>query len=186
MSGRDPDDGDGFLRRWSRRKSADPEIAPEIAEENAVAPADDAAPSETEQTEADEQAIADLPDIDTLDKESDYTGFMRDGVPEALRNRALRKLWLSDPVLANLDGLNDYDEDFGAILKEGAAYMKRLADAGERMTRPGAEDDAPEGTDSEDIEEDIEEDIVDGIADGDAEQAPGDAAPEDETSPGSA
>jgi hypothetical protein len=52
---------------------------------------------------------------------------MREGVPEALRNRALRKLWLSDPVLANLDGLNDYDEDFVAELKEGVAWMERMA-----------------------------------------------------------
>ena len=28
---------------------------------------------------------------------------------------ALRKLWLSDPVFANLDGLNDYDEDFNVV-----------------------------------------------------------------------
>ncbi|MEE9587788.1 MAG: DUF3306 domain-containing protein, partial [Hyphomicrobiaceae bacterium] len=44
--------------------------------------------------------------------ESDFTRFMKAGVPEAIRRRALRQLWLSDPVLANLDGLNDYDEDF--------------------------------------------------------------------------
>src|SRR5262249_38406828 len=29
-------------------------------------------------------------------------------------NAALRKLWQSDPVFANLDGLVDYAEDFGA------------------------------------------------------------------------
>jgi hypothetical protein len=33
-------------------------------------------------------------------------------VPEFLRKRALRVLWRSNPVLANLDGLNDYDDDF--------------------------------------------------------------------------
>ena len=36
-------------------------------------------------------------------------------VPEALKRAALRKLWGSDPVLANLDGLNDYGEDFNVI-----------------------------------------------------------------------
>ncbi|MDM7947783.1 MAG: DUF3306 domain-containing protein, partial [Oceanibaculum nanhaiense] len=29
-----------------------------------------------------------------------------------LQRKALRKLWASDPVLACLDGLNDYEEDF--------------------------------------------------------------------------
>ncbi len=64
---------------------------------------DEAAPSEAE---------LDLPDIDSLDAKSDYTPFMSDKVSDAIRNRALRKLWLSDPVLACLDGLNDYDEDY--------------------------------------------------------------------------
>jgi hypothetical protein len=31
-----------------------------------------------------------------------------------MRQQALRKLWTSDPVLANLDGLLEYGEDFRA------------------------------------------------------------------------
>ena len=164
MTARDQGDGDGdgggFLNRWSRLKSedkpaAEPEIVDGIADQNAVAKAEDATPPEPEEAELDEAAIAELPDIETLDKDSDYTGFMRAGVPEALRQRALRKLWLSDPVLANLDGLNDYDDDFGAIYREGVAYMKRLADAGERMTRPGEEEEMPEPGDTEDDSEQI-------------------------------
>jgi hypothetical protein len=56
-----------------------------------------------------------LPDIASLDKDSDFSAFLRQGVPEELRRRALRVLWRSDPVLANLDGLNDYDEDFTIV-----------------------------------------------------------------------
>lgn len=55
---------------------------------------------------------SDLPDIDSLTAESDFTAFMRKGVPKTLQRKALRKLWTSDPVLACLDGLNDYEEDF--------------------------------------------------------------------------
>ncbi len=164
MTARDQGDGDGFLSRWSRLKNedkpAEPETATEAPEGSAVVPVEEAALAGPEEAEPDAEAIADLPDIETLDKDSDYTGFMRAGVPEALRNRALRKLWLSDPVFANLDGLNDYDEDFGAIYREGVAYMKRLADAGERMTRPGAEEDPVEETDEMADAADTE-DIVD-------------------------
>lgn len=62
-----------------------------------------------------------LPDIDSLTAESDFTGFLRKDVPKALQRRALRKLWTSDPVLACLDGLNDYEEDFtdAATVVEG-------------------------------------------------------------------
>ena len=56
-----------------------------------------------------------LPPIDELNSESDYTVFLKEKVPEALRRAALRKLWTSDPVLANLDGLNDYDEDYNLV-----------------------------------------------------------------------
>jgi hypothetical protein len=71
---------------------------------------------------------ADLPDVETLNYESDYHGFMAEGVSEDLRNRALRRLWRSNPILANIDGLNDYDEDFtdAALVKPG---MKTAFDA---------------------------------------------------------
>ena len=56
--------------------------------------------------------VKDLPPVDSLDRDSDYRAFMRPGVPEELRNQALRKLWASDPVYANLDGLLEYGENF--------------------------------------------------------------------------
>jgi len=69
-----------------------------------------AAPAEGDQ--AREDIVASLTPLEDLTAESDYTQFLADGVPQALRNAALRKLWTSDPVFAVLDGLNDYDEDF--------------------------------------------------------------------------
>ena len=62
----------------------------------------------------DEEVLAelDLPDPDSLSEGDDFTAFMAKAVPERLRRRALRRLWLSNPVLANLDQLVDYGEDF--------------------------------------------------------------------------
>jgi hypothetical protein len=107
------DDKD-FLARWSRRKQA--------AREGLGEPEPDASqpPAETETAEAAapetseaacEDAFADV-DFEALDYGSDYTRFMGKDVPEMVQRRALRALWRSDPVLANVDGLNDYDEDF--------------------------------------------------------------------------
>lgn len=79
-------------------------------EPNAAAATADSADKDTVDAAADPPA--DLPDVATLNRESDYTVFLREGVPEEIRRQALRALWRSDPVLANLDGLNDYDEDF--------------------------------------------------------------------------
>jgi len=61
------------------------------------------------------EIVAELPAVDSLTKESDFTPFLADKVPEFIRRRALSVLWRSDPVLANIDGLNDYDEDFNII-----------------------------------------------------------------------
>ena len=112
------------FERWSRRKAkARTEAARDPAERAAAEAAQAAQLSEAEAAEA-ELAVNeslteaevlekyDLPDPDTLEKGADITGFLRKEVPEMLRRRALRALWKSNPVLACLDGLNDYDEDF--------------------------------------------------------------------------
>ncbi|MEM7239441.1 MAG: DUF3306 domain-containing protein, partial [Pseudomonadota bacterium] len=104
---------DGFLNRWSRRKL---QQADETAAEGTPAPklAEDEG-GDTLAEARDEGEILeelDLPDPDTLSAGDDFSGFMAKAVPERLRNRALRKLWLTNPVLANLDELVDYGDDF--------------------------------------------------------------------------
>lgn len=106
-----------FLERWSRRKrGVEPEAEPERVEgadsfEGAPAGAE-AAPANEEPAEpVSEKDFADF-DFDGLDYESDYRQFMQKDVSEAARQKALRKLWISNPVLANMDGLDDYCEDY--------------------------------------------------------------------------
>ncbi|MEJ2378296.1 MAG: DUF3306 domain-containing protein [Pseudolabrys sp.] len=106
------------LSRWSQRKRAarrgtPVEEAPEAlrGDEQVEPPVADAP---VDGDAALEQA-PDLPPVDELTAESDYTVFLGQNVPEALKRAALHKLWRSDPMLANLDGLNDYDEDFNAV-----------------------------------------------------------------------
>lgn len=54
---------------------------------------------------------ADMPDLKTLDEDSDYSMFLSEKVTPALRKKALRKLFLSSKINV-LDGLNDYDENY--------------------------------------------------------------------------
>lgn len=102
---------DDFLSRWSRRKRA---VADEAAEAQvSEAPEAAAEPEpETDQEEAALLAKLGLPVPESLGPGDDFSVFMKAGVPGFLRKRALRVLWKSNPVLANLDGLNDYDDDF--------------------------------------------------------------------------
>lgn len=105
-----------FLSRWARLKQrARDDEAPEAAAEAAsAAPAPVSATGEEEDDrEAREnRRAAEAIDIDALGYGDDFSPFMKRGVPETLRRRALRKFFASDPLLANLDGLNDYDEDY--------------------------------------------------------------------------
>lgn len=117
-----------FLNRWSKRKLAgeQEDAAGEeggTAEVAETALSDDGHEAQLGDGEADlidtesgdeqlEPHPAEGIDIDELEYDSDFTVFMHDKVPETLRRMALRKLWKSSPILANVDGLNDYDEDF--------------------------------------------------------------------------
>jgi hypothetical protein len=97
---------------WSRRKEAVRQAdEAEKAQEQAALEARERAALEEK---SDEEVLEELglPDPDTLQKDDDFSGFLAKTVPERLRRRALRRLWVSNPVLANLDGLNDYEEDF--------------------------------------------------------------------------
>lgn len=165
---RETSEGEGFLQRWSRRKRGEADDAetgsheasePAILDPEADATAQDA--PEDPELVANREA-AEAVDLDSLVYESDFTVFMKKGVPTELKNAALRKLWRSNPVLAVVDGLNDYDEDFrvaeGALehfqsawkvgkgyadkAEEVAAEMEeksaRLADARQRLASGGA------------------------------------------------
>lgn len=110
-------DDEPFLSRWARRKQKQRrtgEGAPADdggGEQASPKAAEDA--QEAEAAEAERQRMVDeLPDPETLSEQDDFTQFMQDGVPEDLRNRALRRLWRSNPIYAVRDGLNDYDLDY--------------------------------------------------------------------------
>ena len=97
---------------WSRRRlavQAEAEAVKQAEAQQALAKQQAAL---AEKTEAEVLAELDLPNPDAMQKGDDFSAFMKSTVPSVLRNRALRKLWLSDPVLANVDMLVDYGEDF--------------------------------------------------------------------------
>ena len=96
---------------WSKRKAA--VQAEAEAEEAALAVQQEDAGLETEErSDAEILAELNLPDPDSLKMGDDVSGFMAKAVPDRLRRRALRRLWRLNPVLANVDGLVDYGEDY--------------------------------------------------------------------------
>jgi hypothetical protein len=95
-----------------------------------------------------------------LDATSDFTVFMRPGVPLELRNQALRKLWRSDPLLANLDGLLEYGEDYSlpswpkdairTAYKVGRGFVEQISEGAESSDQGRATE--PAGTPADESE----------------------------------
>ena len=81
---------DGFLSRWSRRKREDQPRgdADDQAGERSEATGEHAA----SQAEDEREIVESLPDIETMDDSSDFSVFLQDGVPEALKRRAAERL----------------------------------------------------------------------------------------------
>jgi hypothetical protein len=107
-------DGEGFLSRWSRLKQEGPptdQNAPSVAPGGDGDAAASAAPTPGEA--AGGEAAFDLPAIETLTGASDFSAFMRPGVPDALRVAALRRLWAIDPAIRDFIGdARDYGWDW--------------------------------------------------------------------------
>lgn len=97
---------------WSRRKAK--VQAEQEAEARAALAAEEAAREQELAEKPDAEILEELglPDPDTLEPGADFRAFMQKAVPDRIRRRALRRLWVSNPALANLDGLIDYGEDF--------------------------------------------------------------------------
>jgi hypothetical protein len=90
------DDGKSFLSRWSQRKQEAKQ-----PERDALADADVPSAPVAESEVEPEFDLSSLPKLEDLTATTDITAFLRRGVPESLRNAALRKSWALDPVIRN-------------------------------------------------------------------------------------
>lgn len=152
---------------WSRRRAAvRAEAVADAAEARARIIAEEAAELEHAQADkSDAEILAELglADPDVMQTGDDFSVFLQRAVPARIRQRALRRLWRTNPVLANLDGLVDHGEDFTdpAVVVPGmrTAYevgrgmmrhLEALAAAAEAETAPGSESATSEVAETED------------------------------------
>ena len=117
---------------WARRRAAvQAEAEADVrAQEEAMLAA--RAEALAERDDAEILAEMGLPDPESMQQGDDFAAFMSREVPERLRRKALRTLWRSNPVLACVDGLNDYDDDF-TIGATGNGPIKTAYQVGKGM-----------------------------------------------------
>jgi len=113
-------DGDNFLRRWARRKRQ--------SAETLTAPSATAPPT-------------DLPPVERLDFESDFSAFLRAKVDESVRRAALKKLF-SDPRFNLMDGLDIYIDDYSKEDPIPPGLLAQLDHARSTLFGPRREEEA--------------------------------------------
>ena len=148
----------GFLSRWSRRKLA------AVAQAEAVVPVAGESPAPLRSEAADPLSVvpaapdgaasaemlagaaaeAGLPPVESLSLSSDFTAFLKDEVSEALRRKALHKLF-SDPHFNQMDGLDIYIDDYSQPDPIPPEILAKLQHAREWLADDAAAGPAPDG-----------------------------------------
>jgi hypothetical protein len=90
-------DNKSFLARWSQRKHEAKQPDHDAPTANSDVPSGPVAESDVVQ----EFDLSSLPKLEDMTATTDITAFLRKGVPEHLRNAALRKSWALDPAIRN-------------------------------------------------------------------------------------
>jgi len=111
-----------------------------------------------------EAAVKDLPPVESLDKDSDFTPFFGPNIPDFLKRQAFKALWVSSPFFGFQDGLDDYAENFRIIEKILTAVdsdykPSRGYEAAEKEVEDAAEaedeDDVGDGDDDESVGDEV-------------------------------
>ena len=127
-------EGETFVGRWSRRKRAEPvvrvhedaAVAAEALEAQAVQAREQARALAQTNADAETTTPADLPPVESLTPDSDYTRFMQPDVPRASRNAAMKKLF-TDPHFNVMDGLDTYIADYSIEDPIPESMLRELA-----------------------------------------------------------
>jgi hypothetical protein len=140
-------DQEEFLARWSRRKlEGGREHVDEKKDDKKDVTADHRTVKQTEErppaTPAAATAAFDLsklPPVESITATTDIRPFLLPGVPQALRNAALRRAWSVDPTTRDYIEMAEYAWDFtvdNAAMGFGSLKASEVPRIVERLTRP--------------------------------------------------
>jgi hypothetical protein len=157
-------DNKSFLARWSQRKHEAKQPDQDAPTANADAPSGPVAESDAAQ----EFDLSSLPKLEDMTATTDITAFLRKGVPEHLRNAALRKSWALDPAIRNyvnpaLDYAYDWNtpggvpgsSEIGASM-DVARLVSQIMGSGASMVEPPAPAVSPENEAASDPTQSLE------------------------------
>lgn len=153
---------DGFLSRWSQRKSqvregqTPPEPAAAVEAVAAPAPEATTPPAPVSPAPAPAPVAAERPppltleDVAKLGRDSDYRRFVAADVTPEVKNAAMKKLF-SDPHFNVMDGLDTYIDDYGKPDPIPESMLRQMVQA--RALGLFAEEDDKEDKDAKDAKD---------------------------------
>jgi hypothetical protein len=152
----------GFFERWSRKKrAADEDVGKETEADNPVEVLAEPERADGEEHDPpDEEVLNALPSLDDITLDTNIKPFLQPGVPRAMKNAALRKMWLLDPRIRDHKDLAvDYAWDWntpggvpgsgGTVNAESAARLVRKLFSAPAAKEVEAETESPQEHQSE-------------------------------------
>ncbi|WP_404415284.1 DUF3306 domain-containing protein [Marinospirillum sp.] len=151
---------EAFLSRWSKRKQGQPlDDELEAAENQPPAQTPDQASAQEalQETPDKELTDADMPDLESLDDQSDVSMFFAEGVSRALKQKALQKLF-HQPGFNTISELDEYAEDYSQVVsltsatagKMRSLFKDKLDEWLEEEDQPVADTTQPDNKESDD------------------------------------
>ena len=164
------DSNEGFMSRWSKRKSnlkhdqgneknlkGKTELQESNVNEQKTVIKEEV--DESQYSDLNDQELLEkfkLPDPEKIKKEKGLDLFFKDGVPDRLRQIALRRVWKLNPIIRFADAeINDYHEDFtdAATVIEG---MQTAYQVGKGYLSEILKDEDKNSPDNEEDEKELE------------------------------
>jgi hypothetical protein len=154
---------DSFISRWSKRKSRNNIKDNSEVKKDSLEQIKEKETSLVEEDEGEYEDLNDdellekfkLPNPEKIKKEKGLDVFFKKGVPDRLRQIALRRVWKLNPIIRFADAeINDYHEDFtdAATVVEG---MQTAYQVGKGYLSEILESQDDEGEQDENVKEEI-------------------------------
>lgn len=117
---------DEFFARWAKKNAESAKASESLPDTDAGALVPESA--ESADVTSEPQALPTMDDVAKLTHDSDYSGFMAQGVDESVKRSAMKKLF-TDPHFNIMDGLDVYIEDFNKFEPMTPAFIAGLSHA---------------------------------------------------------
>lgn len=128
---------EGFLSRWSRKKT-EAKVEPEELLPEPMVVEDSELIINSDESTVQELVIPTEADLAGIEESSDVSAFLNDKVPQALKNQAFKALF-RNPKFNHVDMMDVYMDDYNTFTPLTAELRDKMSQIKELLSRPDLE-----------------------------------------------